>query len=261
MSEAAAAAAPAIEIGALRKLYATRQNAIEAIGGVSFAVSEAEFVSIVGRSGCGKTTLLKIVAGLVAPSEGSVKVRGAEVRGPLADVGMVFQRPVLLKWRSILDNVLLPIEMLGQSRSAARARALDLLTLAGLDGFRDRYPSELSGGMQQRAAICRALVHDPSLLLLDEPFGALDAMTREDMNLELLRIWEERRKTSLLVTHSISEAVFLSDRVVVMTPRPGRIADIVAIELPRPRHPEMKLLPRFTELVQIIGRKIGLAYI
>jgi len=260
MSEAGAAA-PAIEIGNLRKLYPTRQEAIEAIGGVSFAVSEAEFVSIVGHSGCGKTTLLKIVAGLTAPTEGSVKVRGAEVRGPLADVGMVFQRPVLLKWRSILDNILLPIEMLGQNRSAARARALDLLTLAGLEAFRDRYPSELSGGMQQRAAICRALIHDPSLLLLDEPFGALDAMTREDMNLELLRIWEERRKTSLLVTHSISEAVFLSDRVVVMTPRPGRIADIVTIGLPRPRRPEMKLLPRFTELVQLIGRKIGLAYI
>ena len=174
---------------------------------------------------------------------------------------MVFQRPVLLKWRNILDNVMLPIEMLGLGREAYKDKAVELLALAGLADFHHKYPSELSGGMQQRAAICRALIHDPTLLLMDEPFGALDAMTREDMNLELLRIWEERRKTSVLVTHSISEAVFLSDRVVVMSPRPGRIADILTIDLRRPRMPDFKLKPRFTELVQVIGKKIGLAYI
>jgi NitT/TauT family transport system ATP-binding protein len=188
-------------------------------------------------------------------------VRGKTVLRPLPDVGMVFQRPVLLKWRSIFDNVMLPIEMLGLVRNAYKSKAVELLALAGLSGFHNKYPNELSGGMQQRAAICRALIHDPTLLLMDEPFGALDAMTREDMNLELLRIWEERRKTSVLVTHSISEAVFLSDRVVVMSPRPGRIAHILTIDLKRPRTPETKLSPRFTELVQAIGNKIGLAYI
>jgi NitT/TauT family transport system ATP-binding protein len=176
-------------------------------------------------------------------------------------VGMVFQRPVLLKWRTIFDNVMLPIEMLRLPRSEGAERAHGLLELAGLSAFRHHYPSQLSGGMQQRAAICRALVHDPSLLLMDEPFGALDLMTREDMNLELLRIWSRRRKTTVLVTHSISEAVFLADRVIVMTPRPGMVADVVSVTLPRPRAPETKLDPHFHEFVQIIGRKIGLLYI
>jgi NitT/TauT family transport system ATP-binding protein len=168
---------------------------------------------------------------------------------------------VLLKWRTIFDNVMLPIEMLHLPRQENHERALDLLKLAGLVDFRHHYPAQLSGGMQQRAAICRALIHDPSLLLMDEPFGALDLMTREEMNFELLRIWSQRRKTTLLVTHSISEAVFLADRVIVMTPRPGMIADIIDVKLPRPRMPETKLDPRFTECVRMIGRKIGLLYI
>jgi NitT/TauT family transport system ATP-binding protein len=251
----------AILADGLGKTYFSRGEPVHALDGVSFCVREGEFVSIVGHSGCGKTTLLKIIAGLVAPSSGSVKVRGDAVVRPLADVGMVFQRPLLLKWRNIFDNVMLPIEMLGLVQNTYKAKAVELLALAGLSEFHNKYPAELSGGMQQRAAICRALIHDPTLLLMDEPFGALDAMTREDMNLELLRIWEERRKTSVLVTHSISEAVFLSDRVVVMSPRPGRIADILTIDLQRPRTPEIKLNPRFTELVQLIGKKIGLAYI
>jgi NitT/TauT family transport system ATP-binding protein len=255
------AAEVAIVIDDLSKTYVSRGESVHALDGVSFAVREGEFVAIVGHSGCGKTTLLKIIAGLIPPSSGSIKVRGKLVTKPLSDVGMVFQRPVLLKWRSIYDNVLLPIEMLGLGRDAYKDKAVALLALAGLAEFHRKYPAELSGGMQQRAAICRALIHDPTLLLLDEPFGALDAMTREDMNLELLRIWEERRKTSVLVTHSISEAVFLSDRVVVMSPRPGRIADILTIDLRRPRKPDLKLNPRFTELVQVIGKKIGLAYI
>ncbi len=255
------AAETAIVVDDLSKTYGSRDEPVHALDGVSFAVHEGEFVSIVGHSGCGKTTLLKIIAGLIPASSGSVKVRGNPVARPLSDVGMVFQRPVLLKWRSIFDNVMLPIEMLGLGRDAYKDKAVELLALAGLADFHHKYPSELSGGMQQRAAICRALIHDPTLLLMDEPFGALDAMTREDMNLELLRIWEERRKTSVLVTHSISEAVFLSDRVVVMSPRPGRIADILTIDLRRPRAPDLKLNPRFTELVQVIGKKIGLAYI
>jgi NitT/TauT family transport system ATP-binding protein len=251
----------AIQVRAVSKVYASQDGSVEALSDVSFSVADAEFVTIVGHSGCGKTTLLKIVAGLLAPSSGAVTVRGRAVSEPLPDVGMVFQRPVLLKWRSILDNVMLPIEMLHLPRAEGGERALDLLKLAGLSDFRHHYPAQLSGGMQQRAAICRALVHDPSLLLMDEPFGALDLMTREDMNLELLRIWSRRRKTTLLVTHSISEAVFLADRVIVMTPRPGKVAEVVRVTLPRPRLPETKLDPRYSELVQIIGRKIGLLYI
>ncbi len=251
----------AIEVRNLSKVYASQDGPVQALSDLSFAIADQEFVTIVGHSGCGKTTLLKIVAGLLSASSGSVTVRGRVVSAPLKDVGMVFQRPVLLKWRTILDNVMLPIEMLHLPRSEGAERALDLLKLAGLSNFRHHYPAQLSGGMQQRAAICRALVHDPSLLLMDEPFGALDLMTREDMNLELLKIWSQRRKTTLLVTHSISEAVFLADRVIVMTPRPGMVADVVSVTLPRPRQPETKLDPRFQELVQIIGRKIGLLYI
>ena len=251
----------AIDVHNLSKVYASQDGPTQALSDVSFAIADAEFVTIVGHSGCGKSTLLRIVAGLLAPSSGSVTVRGRSVTAPLSDVGMVFQRPVLLKWRTILDNVMLPIEMLHLPRPAGRTRALDLLKLAGLTDFRHHYPAQLSGGMQQRAAICRALVHDPSLLLMDEPFGALDLMTREEMNFELLRIWSERRKTTLLVTHSISEAVLLADRVIVMTPRPGMIADIIDVKLPRPRMPETKLDPRFIECVRMIGRKIGLLYI
>jgi NitT/TauT family transport system ATP-binding protein len=251
----------AIDVRTLSKVYASQDGPVQALSDVSFAIADAEFVTIVGHSGCGKSTLLRIVAGLLTPSSGSVTVRGRNVTAPLSDVGMVFQRPVLLKWRTILDNVMLPIEMLHLPRLEGGKRAIDLLKLAGLIDFRHHYPAQLSGGMQQRAAICRALIHDPSLLLMDEPFGALDLMTREEMNFELLRIWSERRKTTLLVTHSISEAVFLADRVIVMTPRPGMVADIIDVKLPRPRMPETKLDPRFTECVRIIGRKIGLLYI
>ena len=251
----------AIEIHNLTKAYASQDGSIEALSDLSIAVADAEFVTIVGHSGCGKSTLLRIVAGLLAPSSGLVRVRGRTVGAPLSDVGMVFQRPVLLKWRTVFDNVMLPIEMLRLPRAEGAQRALELLRLAGLADFRHHYPAQLSGGMQQRAAICRALVHDPSLLLMDEPFGALDLLTREEMNFELLRIWSDRRKTTLLVTHSISEAVLLADRVIVMTPRPGRVADVIEVRLPRPRTPETKLDPRFVECVRTIGRSIGLLYI
>ena len=250
-----------IEIQHLKKIYPSRNAPILALSDVSFDVYEEEFVTIVGQSGCGKTTILKIIAGLLPKTEGTVILDGQPMTGPRASSGIVFQQPVLFKWRSVLDNVLLPIEILRRNRGEYLQTALDLLDLTELTEFKDRYPRELSGGMQQRVSICRALIHDPPVLLMDEPFGALDAMTRSEMNVELLRIWSERRKTSILITHSITEAVFLADRVIVMTPRPGMIADIVEIDLPRPRLAETRVSPRFNELVQVIGRKIGLKYI
>jgi len=221
--------------------YRADSGPVEALRDISFAVDRGELVALVGPSGCGKSTLLRIIAGLRPPSAGRIAVDGRAVTRPIAAVGMIFQAPVLLKWRRIVDNVLLPAELAGLSPDAYRTRAADLLRLVGLEDFGDKLPRELSGGMQQRAALCRALLLDPPLLLMDEPFGALDAMTRDDMALELLRIWGERdlernqRKTVLFVTHSIAEAVFLADRVVVMTPRPGRVARVVQVRLPRPR--------------------------
>lgn len=250
-----------IEIQNLKKIYPSKSAPILALSDVSFDVYEEEFVTIVGQSGCGKTTILKIIAGLLPKTGGTVLLDGQPVTGPRASSGIVFQQPVLFKWRSVLDNVLLPIEILRRNRGDYLQSALDLLELTELTEFKDRYPRELSGGMQQRVSICRALIHDPPVLLMDEPFGALDAMTRSEMNIELLRIWSERRKTSILITHSITEAVFLADRVIVMTPRPGMIADIVEIDLPRPRLGETRVSPRFNELVQVIGHKIGLKYI
>jgi NitT/TauT family transport system ATP-binding protein len=225
-----------IEVSGLQKIYRPRRSEpTHALSDIEFNVRRGEFVSIVGPSGCGKTTLLKIMAGLVAKSDGRVRVAGRDMAGPLPEIGMVFQSATLLPWRTILQNVMVPVQVQGLDTRKHRDRAMDLLTLTGLDGFEDKYPNELSGGMQQRAGICRALVHDPSVLLMDEPFGALDAMTREHMNVELLRIWRESGQTVVFVTHSIPEAVFLSDRVVVLSSRPGRIAEIVPIELERPR--------------------------
>ena len=233
-------AAPLISVSNLDKTYRTKGRAlVQALGGLSLDVGHGEFVTIVGQSGCGKTTFLKILAGLLARSGGSVTLRGRPVEGPSRDIGIVFQDPVLLPWRNVLDNVMLPVQVLGLDRTASRARARGLIELVGLGGFEDKYPHELSGGMRQRVALARALVHDPSLLLMDEPFGALDAMTREFMNLELLRIWRQAEKTVVFITHSIPEAVFLADRVVVMSARPGRIVEIVHVELPRPRDLDM----------------------
>jgi NitT/TauT family transport system ATP-binding protein len=220
----------------LAKTYVTRGRAlVPALAGISLEIHAGEFVTIVGQSGCGKTTLLKILAGLIPRSAGIVMLRGQPVDGPSRDIGIVFQDPVLLPWRTVLNNVLLPAQVLGLEARAARKRAVALLGLVGLEGFEDKYPHELSGGMRQRVAIARALVHDPSLLLMDEPFGALDAMTREFMNLELLRIWRESGKTIVFITHSIPEAVFLADRVLVMSARPGRVQQIVTVDLRRPR--------------------------
>jgi NitT/TauT family transport system ATP-binding protein len=211
----------------------------------------------VGRSGCGKSTLLKITSGLLPATAGAVRVGGAPVKGPLTNIGFVFQAPVLLAWRRALDNVLLQIEARGMDVAAYRRRALDLLELTGLKGFENKYPNELSGGMQQRVSISRALIHDPPLLLMDEPFGALDAITRDEMNLELLHIWQEAKKTVLFITHSIAEAVFLGDRVVVMTPRPGKVDDILTIDLPRPRATAMRDDPRFIDYVKKIRERLG----
>jgi NitT/TauT family transport system ATP-binding protein len=231
---------PLIEVKDLNKIYRTREgNTIEALKDINCRVAAGEFVTIVGPSGCGKSTLLKILAGTLRRTSGAVTLRGEPVDGPSRNVGVVFQSPVLLPWRTVLQNVILPIEIQKQDRATFEARGMAYLKLVGLEGFERKYPNELSGGMQQRVGICRALVHEPALLLMDEPFGALDALTREHMNLELLRIWSEHRKTVMLVTHSIPEAVFLADTIIVMSPRPGRIADIMPVTLPRPRTLEM----------------------
>ncbi|HKA63602.1 MAG TPA: ABC transporter ATP-binding protein [Methylomirabilota bacterium] len=235
-----------IRLEGVEKTYRTRRgDLVPALAETSLSVGSNEFVTLVGPSGCGKSTLLKLVAGLVPPTRGRIHVRDQPVEEPFPDVGFVFQQPVLLPWRTVMDNVLFSIEMLGLEPRQYRKPAADLLELTGLAGFETKYPRELSGGMQQRVAICRALLPDPSLLLMDEPFGALDAMTREEMSLELLRIWEERRKTILFVTHSISEAILLADRVVVMSPRPGRIAREITVDLPRPRTMDLEFDPRF----------------
>jgi len=240
------ATVPLIAVSDLEKTYATKaRTRVQALAGISLDIAAGEFVTIVGQSGCGKTTLLKILAGLLPRSAGTVTLRGAAVDGPSRDIGIVFQDPVLLPWRTVFDNVMLPVEVLGLDRVATGARARALLTLVGLAGFEDKYPHELSGGMRQRVAIARALVHEPSLLLMDEPFGALDAMTREFMNLELLRIWQESGKTVVFITHSIPEAVFLADRVIVMSARPGRVKEVVTVDLPRPRDLDMMASDRF----------------
>ena len=243
---APAVSTPLIVVSSLEKTYATRgRSQVHALAGISVEIAAGEFITIVGQSGCGKTTLLKILAGLLQRSAGSVTLRGQSVDEPSRDIGIVFQDPVLLPWRTVFDNVMLPVEVLGLDRARSRGRAMDLLALVGLTGFEDKYPHELSGGMRQRVAIARALVHDPSLLLMDEPFGALDAMTREFMNLELLRIWKESGKTIVFITHSIPEAAFLADRVIVMSARPGRIKEIVEVRLPRPRDLDMMASDEF----------------
>ena len=250
-------AADVIRLDGVRVAYPSRSGAVLALDNVSLAARDGEFVAVVGPSGCGKSTLLKLVAGLLRPSGGSVRVEGAEVRGPGGHVGMVFQSPLLMPWRSVLDNILLQIEIRRLRKADYIAEARRLIELVGLGGFADRQPYELSGGMQQRVGLCRALIHDPGLLLMDEPFGALDAITRETMNQELQRIWMERRKTVLLITHSISEAVYLADRVLVMGPRPGRIVGEVFIDLPRPRTLEMAESMEFAHAATSVRRSLN----
>jgi NitT/TauT family transport system ATP-binding protein len=250
---------PFIHLKAVRKVYRSGKAEHLAISDATFDVMPGELVSLVGPSGCGKSTLLKVLAGLHGHDGGDVRIGTAEHSfDPSRDVGMVFQAPLLLKWRRVLENVLLPAEILGLPMGEARERARALLALVGLTGYEAKYPYELSGGMQQRAAIARALVHDPKLVLMDEPFGALDALTREKMNLELLRIWKESKKTIVFVTHGISEAVFLGSRVVVFTAGPARMADNFAIDLPHPRTLDMKTHERFGEYTRRIYKLLGM---
>jgi len=241
-----------VSVNELSKHYSSREGNICALQQISFSVSEGEFVAIVGPSGCGKSTLLKILAGLLPASQGEACLRGTPITGPRHDIGVVFQSPVLLPWRTVLENVLLPVDVQRLARDRYVKAARDLLNLVGLKEFGNRYPWELSGGMQQRVAITRALIHDPAMLLMDEPFGALDAMTREQMNVELQRIWLERKNTVIFITHSIPEAVFLADRVLVMAPRPGRIIDTLEVNLPRPRGLDAMNSPEFCANVDSI---------
>ena len=250
---------PFIHLDGVRKTYRQAKSEFLAISDATFDVMPGELVSLVGPSGCGKTTLLKILAGLQPHDSGTVQIgSAAHSFDPSRDVGMVFQAPLLLRWRRILENVLLPTEILGLPGKESRERARGLLALVGLAGFEDKYPYELSGGMQQRAAIARALVHDPKLVLMDEPFGALDALTREKMNLELLHIWKEAGKTIVFVTHGISEAVFLGTRVVVLTAGPARMADNFEVALPHPRLLDMKTHEKFGEYTRRIYRLLGM---
>jgi NitT/TauT family transport system ATP-binding protein len=237
-----------IRLEGVTKTYATRSGAVHAMSSVDLTVTEGQFVSIVGPSGCGKSTLLSMVAGLVAPSTGQIDVWGQPVAGkPIKQTSVAFQRDLLLPWRTVLQNVLLPVDVRRLGRKKWEARAKDLLALVGLAGFEDKWPRELSGGMRQRVAIARALLTRPRLLLMDEPFGALDAMTRDQINADLLDIWHRESPTVLFVTHSMSEAVFLSDRVIVMSGRPGSIRYDITIDLPRPRRLEVRDTPGFNE--------------
>lgn len=250
---------PFIHLDGVRKVFRSRGEEFLAVSDATFDVQEGELVSLVGPSGCGKTTLLKVMAGLYDHEGGTVKIGGAGIDfDPGRDVGMVFQQALLLKWRRILDNVMLPAEILGLPTKESRERARYLLDMVGLTGNEDKYPYELSGGMQQRAAIARALVHDPKLILMDEPFGALDALTREKMNLELLRIWKESKKTIIFVTHGIAEAVFLGTRVVVLTAGPARMADMFEVDLPHPRTLDMKTHERFGDYTRRIYKLLGM---
>ncbi len=250
---------PFIRLRNVRKVYRAQDQDFLAVSNVTMDIGEGELVALVGPSGCGKTTVLKILAGLHAADGGEVAIGNAATPfDPGRDVGMVFQQALLLKWRTILDNVLLPAEIVGLPMKAARARARDLLDMVGLAGAEAKYPQQLSGGMQQRAAIARAFIHDPKLILMDEPFGALDALTREQMNLEMQRIWRESGKTIVFVTHSIQEAVFLSSHCAVLTAGPAQMADYFAVDLPFPRDLPIKTTDAFGAYARRIYTRLGL---
>jgi NitT/TauT family transport system ATP-binding protein len=254
VSDRAGAGRSEIALAGVSKTYRTRDGDVPSLRPLDFRINEGEFFVVVGPSGCGKSTLLKLISGLLAPTAGEITVSGEKVTRPHGNVGIVFQNALLLPWRNILSNVMLPIDMKRLPREQYLPRAKDLIKLVGLDGFEKKLPWQLSGGMQQRASICRALVHDPKIMLMDEPFGALDALTRERMNLELMTIQRETGKTVLLITHSIPEAVFLGDRVLVMTERPGAVAAVYDVPLPRPRSLDVMADSVFTGLVQRIRR-------
>ena len=253
----AGSADPQVRLTDVGKSYPLAGSTFVALDGVDLSIGRSEFVSVIGPSGCGKSTVLLMIAGLVAPTRGVVVVGAAPVTAPLTDVGIVFQRDLLFDWRTVLGNVMLQAEVRGLDPKESTQRAMQLLAQAGLAGFEQRYPWELSGGMRQRVALCRALLHRADLLLLDEPFGALDALTRDQMNLDLQALWSEHRTTAVLVTHSIGEAVFLSDRVVVMGTRPGRIVAELPIDLPRPRSVEMRETEAFVRHQRQLRECIG----
>jgi len=254
VSDRAAGDSSGIKLSGVSKTYRTRDGDVPSLRPLDFHINEGEFFVVVGPSGCGKSTLLKLISGLLPPTSGEILVEGEKVTTPHGNVGIVFQNALLLPWSYILSNVMLPIDMKRKPRNKYLARAKALLKMVGLEGFERKLPWQLSGGMQQRASICRALVHDPKIMLMDEPFGALAALTRERMNVELMRIQRETRKTVLFITHSIPEAAFLADRVLVMTERPGAVAAIYDVPLPRPRSLDVMADPVFTELVQRIRK-------
>jgi NitT/TauT family transport system ATP-binding protein len=229
-------------------VFDNQNGGLQALKHINYAVEDGQFVALLGPSGCGKTTLLRLMAGLLEPTEGQMLFRGQPITGPVPDAGIVFQKANLMPWRSALENILLPLQIRGVPSEPALAAAQQMITRVRLEGFEETLPRDLSGGMAQRVAIARALIQDPGLLLLDEPFGSLDALTREKMGLELLRIWQEHRITAILVTHSISEAILLADRVLVLTPRPGQVQLDLPVTLPRPRQRDMRYTPEFSEL-------------
>jgi len=248
---------PILEANNLRKTFLDpRRAALLALDGLSFAAEEGEFLAIIGPSGCGKSTLLRLLAGLEHPLSGEVCFRGQPLTAPRREIGFVFQRATLMPWRTVLDNIALPLEINDVAREESVARANTWVSLMGLDGFAAAYPAQLSGGMLQRVALARALIHEPSMLLLDEPFASLDALTRERMNGELLRIWDRHRITVVMVTHSISEALFLADRVLVMTPRPGHVRAEFPVSLPRPRARAITTEPEFVRMVRAVRAEI-----
>jgi NitT/TauT family transport system ATP-binding protein len=246
-----------LQVTDLDATFTNGTSGLQALDKVSFKVSSQEFVCVLGPSGCGKSTLLRILAGLLPPTGGQVIFKGKFLSGPRTDVGFVFQNANLMPWRTVLGNITLPLELHGSTNENARDIAEDLINLVGLSGFEHTLPRDLSGGMAQRVAIARALARDPAVLLLDEPFGALDALTRERMGVELLRIWDARRKTVVMVTHSISEALLLADRVIVLSHRPGTVRLDLKVRLPRPRHEDMRYTPEFGELARRLRAAIG----
>jgi NitT/TauT family transport system ATP-binding protein len=247
---------PKLELSRISMIYTQRGRRFAALHDVSLQIEKGEFISIVGASGCGKTTLLRIVDGLIKPTLGQVCVDGQQVTRPGPDRGFVFQQDALFPWRTVLDNIIFGLEVQGKKKRDALQRADELVRLVGLSGFEQHFPHELSGGMRQRANLARALTIDPDILLMDEPFAALDAQTRELMQSELLRVWRSNRKTVMFVTHQIDEAVYLADRVVVMTSRPGQVKSILDVDIARPRDLSVKRTPQFTELVDAIWKMI-----
>jgi len=239
------------------KVYPSRDGPVHALESVNLSVRRQEFIAILGRSGCGKSTLLKMVAGLIPATTGGIRIASRLVTEPVEDLGMVFQTPVLLAWRTVLSNIMLPVEIRRLPKEDGYLEiARRLITMVGLEGYENRFPNELSGGMQQRVSICRALICNPPLLLMDEPFGALDALTRDEMALELLKLWGETKKTILFVTHSVEEAVLLSDRVIVMSPRPGTVSLDLRIELPRPRSGNTRYERSFADYSHMLREQI-----